>query len=373
MAISRDVIWGFEIMIMRIGFRVDAAKHIGTGHLQRCLTLANYLKAKGHQCIFYCRDYGQAFYNLVLNAGFQLEIIGQTTIGSLPKSEKDWLGVSIEKDSEDFIEKIKEKTIDICIVDHYALNVNWERIIRKHVSKLIVIDDLAREHECEILLDQNFFPYYKQRYDLTTPLTTIKLLGPEYCLLKKEFSLFRSLRNQEQINSNKILINFGGVGNFTLLEKVISVINRVDKYDYILITGMLEKEQFQYLESLVTDKSNIKIMQSSSNMAELMNSSSFAIGACGSTVWERFCLGLNAALVQVADNQRILLGYLAEEDLIDNLGDCNDLTEDRLFEFLSKLDFTSVSYRQRRIKIMELVDGLGVVRTCEKILELSNV
>ena len=74
-------------MIMRIGFRVDAAKHIGTGHLQRCLTLANYLKAKGHQCIFYCRDYGQAFYNLVLNAGFQLEIIGQTTIGSLPKSD----------------------------------------------------------------------------------------------------------------------------------------------------------------------------------------------------------------------------------------------------------------------------------------------
>lgn len=358
---------------MRIGFRVDAAKHIGTGHLHRCLTLAYYLKAKGHECIFYCRDYGQVFYNLVLDAGFQLEILGQTKISSLPKSEKDWLGVTTEQDSQEFIEKLNEKTIHICLVDHYALDVYWERIIRKHVSKLVIIDDLAREHECEILLDQNFFPHYKQRYDLTTLSTTIKLLGPEYCLLKKEFSYFRSLKNQEQINSNRILINFGGVGNFTLLQKVISVINHVDKYDYILITGILEKEQFQYLESLIANKLNIKIMQSSSNMAELMSSSSFAIGACGSTVWERFCLGLNAALVQVADNQRVLLGYLAEEDLIDNLGDCNDLSEDQLFKFLSELDLTSISYRQRRIKIMELVDGLGVVRTCEKILELSNV
>lgn len=358
---------------MRIGFRVDAAKHIGTGHLHRCLTLAYYLKAKGHECIFYCRDYGQGFYYLVLDAGFQLEILGQTKIGSLPKSEKDWLGVTIEQDSQEFIEKLNEKTINICIVDHYALDIYWERIIRKHVSKLVVIDDLAREHECDILLDQNFFPNYKQRYDFITPSTTIKLLGPEYCLLKKEFSYFRSSKNKEEINSNRILINFGGVGNFVLLQKVITVITHVDKYDYILITGMLEKDRFQYLESLVANKANIRIMQSSSKMAELMNSASFAIGACGSTVWERFCLGLNAALVQVADNQRVLLGYLAEEDLIDNLGDWNDLSEDQLFNFLNKLDITSTYYHQRRIKIMEHVDGLGAVRTCEKILELSNV
>lgn len=360
-------------MVMRIGFRVDAAKHIGIGHLQRCLTLAMYFKAKGHQCIFYCRDYGQGFDNLVSNADFQLEIIGQTTFESLPKSEKDWLGVSIEQDCQEFIEKLKEQTIDICIVDHYALDIHWERMMRNYVSSLVVIDDLARQHECDILFDQNFFPYYKQRYDLITPLTTIKLLGPQYCLLKKEFNLFRSLRAQEQINSNKILINFGGVGNFVLLEKVINVITHVDKYDYILITGMLEKDQFQYFESLVANNANIRIMQSSSKMAELMNSASFAIGACGSTVWERFCLGLNAALVQVADNQRVLLRYLAEEGLIDNLGDWNDLSEDRLFNFLNKLDVTSGFYHQRRIKIMELVDGLGVVRTCEKILELTNV
>jgi UDP-2,4-diacetamido-2,4,6-trideoxy-beta-L-altropyranose hydrolase len=288
-------------------------------------------------------------------------------------SEQNWLGVGVEQDSQEFIEKLKDKPIDICIVDHYALDIHWERIIRKYVSKLVVIDDLARTHECEILLDQNLFPSYKQRYDLTIPLTTVKLLGPQYCLLKKEFSLFRSMRGQEQVNTNKILINFGGVGNFELLQKVINVINSVDKYDYILITGVLEKEQFQYLENQVANKSNIKIMQTSSNMAELMSNASFAIGACGSTVWERFCLGLNAALVQVADNQRILLGYLAEEDLIDNLGDCNDLSEDQLFKFLSELDFTSIVYHQRRIKIMELVDGLGVVRTCDKILELSNV
>lgn len=103
------------------------------------------------------------------------------------------------------------------------------------------------------------------------------------------------MRAQEQINSNKILINFGGVGNFVLLERL-SMSLHVDKYDYILITGMLEKDQFQYFESLVANNANIRIMQSSSKMAELMNSASFAIGACGSTVWERFCLGLNAAL-----------------------------------------------------------------------------
>lgn len=357
---------------MRIGFRLDAGKHIGTGHLQRCLTLAKYLAFKGHECLFFCRNFDSIYYKDIAKFNFQLILIGDSQY-DLSVLEKNWLGVSIEDDLRDFLFALKKYPVDICIIDHYFLGKDWESKVRAYVKKIVVIDDLAdREHDCDILIDQNYLPLYEQRYDNLVSTTTKKLLGPSFVLLRAEFSKLREEKLQQKSNITElILINFGGVGNHILLSKVIDAINIFQKKSFYIITGKLEKEKFLQLKESVS-YSHVEIVETSSNMANLMSKSSYAIGACGSTVWERFCLGLNSALVEMAENQAPLLSYLTEMDLIDNLGYFKKFTTNNFLIFLQSLDLTDLKYLSRQSEIMSLIDGKGTQRVGNIILEVLN-
>lgn len=358
---------------MLIGFRVDAAKHIGTGHLQRCLTLAQCLIKHGHECFFFCRNFDPKYYADIERSDSSLVLIGS---GQADSSilDKNWLRVSVENDLSDFLCALKKSPIDICIVDHYFLDKEWESKVSKYIKKIVVIDDLAnREHDCDILIDQNYLPLYEQRYDDLVPKQTKKLLGPSFVLLREEFLKLRKEKQKPIFDAEEqILINFGGVGNYLLLSKVIEAINIFQKQSFYIVTGRLEPHQFLELERSVSYP-KVKIVETVSNMASLMSQSQYAIGACGSTVWERFCLGLNSGLVEMAENQAPLLNYLTKMNLIDNLGNVNFLTTDDILKLLQNLDLTDAKYSHRKTAIMSLIDGKGTQRVVEMILEVANV
>ncbi|MDO5679072.1 MAG: UDP-2,4-diacetamido-2,4,6-trideoxy-beta-L-altropyranose hydrolase [Pelistega sp.] len=358
---------------MRIGFRVDAAIHIGMGHLQRCLTLANYLTSVGHSCIFFCRNYGDDFYSDVVRCGHQLIIIGNSNyVKNIYKN--NWLSVSLRTDLNDFIAQIKNTPIDACVIDHYGIDEQWEKEVQKHFKKIIVIDDLAdRKHSCDILIDQNFLPNYAERYNKLVPRYTKKLLGPQFVLLRPEFKMLRLDKATKNDSSDlpKILINFGGAGRFELLSKVVKAVNLNHKFTFTIITGKLHKHEFQQLLHLANGR-NVEIHEFTQNMARLMHESDFAVGACGSTVWERFCLGLNSALVILADNQTAVLNFLHSKNLIDSLGWYHNLTLDALSDFFNNLITDDDKYISRKLSIMKLIDGEGTRRVGEFILGELN-
>ena len=59
-----------------------------------------------------------------------------------------------------------------------------------------------------------------------------------------------------------------------------------------------------------------KVIVGAKNMAQLMTEADLAIGAAGSTSWERCCLGLPTILMVLADNQRPIASALNEQGAV---------------------------------------------------------
>ena len=179
---------------MNIAFRVDASGQIGTGHFMRCLTLAENLHFKGVVIRFVSRHLPEYLREMLFEKGYELILLN----GAFSDSIKDdlphshWLECSQQRDAQDSAQALSDRTWDWLIVDHYALDTRWESVMRQGVKKILVIDDIAdRQHDCELLLDQNFYTDMHARYTGKVPAQCKLLIGPRYALLREEFRLLR--------------------------------------------------------------------------------------------------------------------------------------------------------------------------------------
>lgn len=350
-----------------IGFRVDVAEHIGTGHLQRCLTLATRLNELGWHCMFFGRSHSDNVLKTI-KMGFEYHIIGKSAVNLNQSDHFEWLGVSQEQDAIETLNATNCHQLEVMIVDHYSLDCHWEKYIEEKGNVMVmVIDDLAnRIHCCKLLIDQNFWPNSYSRYDELVPSYCKKLLGPEFTMLRKDFISLRVLP-QKKSQVETILVNFGGIGNMKIWEVFLPVLMDCHQYNFHVITGKLSSEDLNYCENIVKHSKHIFLEEQTDQMSYLMKNSDFALGACGSTVWERFCLGLNAALIDVANNQKDLVSYLHEQNLIDYLGSLRDITVESIANYLTDLSINSSKYQERRKEIMQLVDGMGADRVANAI------
>lgn len=359
---------------MKAVFRCDASIQIGTGHVMRCLTLADALRSEGVESHFICHEHAGHLLELIAQRGYQSYRLPYTD--QAQESDEDvlehasWLGVTQKEDAKSCGEILQLLQPDWLIVDHYALDIFWESAMRSYCQKIMVIDDLAdRSHDCDILLDQNYLPSYQTRYEKLISETTIKLLGPSYALLRDEFKELRRLKHNINDRARpQILINFGGIGNFKLLSNVIEAINNIDSFNYYIVTGKIKPAEICELRKSISNP-NITMIDYTSEMPKLMTESKYALGASGSTVWERFCLGLNSALVKMASNQSPLLNYLKTNDLVDDLGDYKNLSMASLSLFFANLDLDNEKYLKRKKEIMKLIDGNGTNRVAKVIIE----
>ena len=175
---------------MKIVFRVDASLQIGTGHVIRCLVLAHALQEKGAEIDFICRRHEGNLINKIRAEGFNVfELASQFESKVDDKlSHSQWLGVTQQQDAKDCINAFQSKKIDWLIVDHYSIDKDWQQVLKPFYEKLMVIDDLAdREHECDLLLDQNLFDDMPARYHNKKPGQCQSFFGPQYALLQKEY------------------------------------------------------------------------------------------------------------------------------------------------------------------------------------------
>ncbi|WP_352309721.1 UDP-2,4-diacetamido-2,4,6-trideoxy-beta-L-altropyranose hydrolase [Psychrobacter sp. W2-37-MNA-CIBAN-0211] len=358
-----------------IGFRVDVAEHIGTGHLQRCLTLAREFRKISISSIFFVREYDKELLSLITISDFIYHVIGYSSLENISEDHSYWLGVSQEQDAQEFIYAVSEQPIDMIIIDHYSLDSVWEDMVKDTVSlPVAVIDDLEnRKHTCDLLIDQNYWPNPNSRYDGLVSSHCLRLLGPKYALLRDEFISLREPKMQKSSNKlETVLVNFGGVGNLRVWKSFLPALVKCHKFNFHVITGKLSSEDFHYCENIVKQSKHIFLEEKTDQMSYLMKSSDFALGACGSTVWERFCLGLNSALIDVADNQKDLVSYLHERNLIDYLGSLDNITVNSISKYLTDLSMNSLKYQKRRKEIMQLVDGMGADRVAKNIMLIHS-
>lgn len=347
--------------IMNVVFRADASSQIGLGHVMRSLTLAEELRMKGADVYFICRELpGHACQyleskNIPL---FSLSFPGdgenlsgnynEKSVGSafLKKFERNcytgWLGVIWEQDaqevrqilSQEFAEK--NKKIDWLVVDHYALDRRWEEQMRPFVKKIMVIDDLAdRPHDCDLLLDQNLYENMKSRYDGLVPEHCIKLLGPNYALLRREFREARANLRERDGTVKRILVFFGGSDSYNETAKALEAIQMLGRPDIAIdvVVGLSNphKDQIKEMCSILP---NTKYYCQVDNMAELMAQADLAIGAGGSATWERCFLGLPSITIITAKNQRESALAVSSRKATYNLGVHDQVSSKDIFEIL---------------------------------------
>ncbi len=349
-----------------IVFRVDASDQIGTGHLMRCLALANALKKSGLEVMFVCRHIQSYLQQIIINQGHELVLLDNAVNGETDDLvHSSWLGTSQTNDAGDTLSALGDREIDWLIVDHYGIDHRWESALRYKVKKIMVIDDIAdRRHDCDALLDQNFYVGMDARYIGKVPVHCQLLLGPSYALLRDEF---RQLREQVKPRSGLVrsmLVFFGGVDAENYTARAIDALVNIgdNKLDVDVVIGA----QHPHREDILTtcaDHGFICHVQTN-RMAELMAAADLAVGAGGATTWERCCLGLPAIVVSLADNQIDIAKELDMYGACTYLGKAKDISVREIHNKIMEM----LSFPDRLIALSEkaysLVDGLGVDRVC---------
>lgn len=348
---------------MNIFIRADASINIGTGHIMRCLSLADYLTDSNlsrnfkinsichneHEQIgkvhFVCRDEPGNLINLIKQRGYD--------VFSLPA------GIDLEVDRKLTEEILQKQTSDLLIIDHYEITYSWESSLRKFVNKIMVIDDLAdRKHNCDILLNQNFTPH---SYKNMVPEHCILLLGPSYTLLRPEFSELRKKVHPHTGEVKRILVFMGGSDPSNETSKAIHAIQMLNNSDIItdVVIGKSNPNRNE-IETLASKTPNTICHFNVNNMAEMMLRSDLCIGAGGTTTWERCCLGLPTVVIAIAENQKIMES--ADFNFIIYLGWYEELYDRNIYENLQFLLKHKAIIRKLSSNGLELVDGCGVAR-----------
>lgn len=354
---------------MKIFIRTDSSIDIGSGHLMRCLTLADKLTEKGAEVSFICRTLPGNLCEHVEKKGYKVhrlpQIDPQNDLSGQTTAHADWLGVDWETDALQTIEILTEKQADWLIVDHYAIDYRWEGELRPYSKRIMVIDDLAdRKHDCDLLLDQNLYEDIEIRYNGLVPEDSVKLLGPKYALLRREFVEARKSLKMRDGTVKRILIFFGGSdpsNETTKALEAVDMLNRPDiAVDVIVGSSNPHKEK---IKKRCSDLSNAYYHCQVDNMAELMARADLAIGAGGSTTWERCFLSVPSITVVIAENQSETTTSVARRGAILNLGWREDVTSERLAKIIEETLASPHSLKKMSERAIKLV-GVEGVRPC---------
>lgn len=362
---------------MDIVFRVDSSSLIGSGHVVRCLTLAKVLRGHGAHCVFICRDHVGKVSDKIIASGFPVHLLPNNKcepdlLEAISKCES-WLGCSWQMDANQTNEILKAIHPDWLIVDHYSLDQEWEISLIDSYDRLMVIDDLAdRKHTCDILLDQNLYSNLNIRYEDKINHDSRQLLGPKYALLQPEYEIARKNSLPRKGPIKELVIFFGGASDNNLTElTLLALKDFATTFATVNVVLAGNSPHFSRVQSLIEPMKNTNLYSDIPSLAKLMSKADLAIGAGGSATWERFCLGLPAIVVTLAENQRVLNRELNEAGLVKLLGDATTIGVEDIRGAISEV-LLDVDYEAWSVRSMQVCSGEGAGLVANTILGVTN-
>ena len=266
-------------------FRADASPTIGGGHVMRCLSLADTLAARGWRC------------------GFAVGPSSLEVVPQLTASDHALVELPVDCKEESFLTQRWSDGCELLIFDHYGLQRDDELPYRSWAHRIAILDDLAdRPHDCDFLLDPD--PAHAGAYTPLIPSNCRVLAGPSWALLQEQYGARRrsgDIAPRQKLD--RLLISFGSVDRFGLcalaLEAVIQAGISVETD--VIISGA--SPRLDRVRAAVAACPNARLHIDSALTYELMATADLAIGAGGTTAWERCCLGLPAIVIVTARNQ----------------------------------------------------------------------
>lgn len=335
----------------------------------RCLTFADALALRGGNCTFVCAEAPDALTTRIIEQGHRLLRIDPAPEGG---EEEGWdlRPHSVEAQAADAARTLDalDSPQDWIVVDHYRLGAEYERRLRSGATRILAFDDLAnRPHDCEILLDQTYGRPTRD-YENLVPGGARLLIGPHYAPLRPEFAAARAaaLPRRDRPRVERLLVTLGSTDVAGITAKVLErVLTIAGDFGIDVVLGQ-EAPSLNFVRSAAAADCRVRLHLDSRNMAEIMVSADLAIGAAGTTSWERCCLGLPAIALVLAPNQRLIAEQLsaAGAHLLLDGGDIGRLPS-LLTDLLADRELRSAMAR----RASEITDGMGAERLCDVVLE----
>lgn len=358
-------------MSQRILIRADASRQMGSGHVMRCLSLADSLRARGATVRFICRALEGHLQGLIEQRGFGVDLLPPPGTGPAPQgrlAHSAWLEVSADQDVEQTAAILEQgDKPDWLLVDHYALDAHWQRRLKGLVKRLGVIDDLAdRAHEADLLLDPNLGADETPKYSQHVSASCLTLTGSRYALLRAEFGQHRARMRPRKGRLARGLVFLGGADAAGHTQTAIAGLARLQTPVGVDVVVGAANPNAAAIRQLC-GQHGFEFSQAVEDMGERMSRADFAIGAGGSSTWERACLGLPSLIVVVADNQRPGAQAICRRGGAE-LIEAQEFSPEQLARIIGRWQQDAAAMRRMSEHAYALVDGRGAERVARLIL-----
>lgn len=295
---------------MKLIIRADGDSKIGTGHIMRCIALAQGWQDRGGDVTFISHCESVALKERIQSEGFRFIALDHVcpdssdlkyTLSILKKGgpeQKNWL-----------------------VLDGYHFTPDYQKAVRDAGIHLLVIDDMNHlpHYHADILLNQNIHaPDLHYHCDDDTTL----LLGTRYVLLRREFLKYREFKRQIPDRAKNILVTLGGADPDNVTLKVIEALKLLDMSEISvrIIIGPANPHQEILYKAIASVHYEVELPINPPNMPEMMAWADIAISASGSTCWEFVFMGLPALILILSENQTTIGVQLDRQGSVLNLG-----------------------------------------------------
>lgn len=331
--------------------RADASPAIGTGHVMRCLALAQGWRAAGGQATFAMAETTPAIERRL--AEEQCRVV---RILAAPGCGEDRRVMCALVDTE---------TPSWIAIDGYAFDSRYRQAVQDTGARCLVADDNGGDEDFgfDLVLNQNL--HAKESMYPRRGADTRLLLGPRYALLREEFARFRDWSRRIPEKARRVLVTLGGSDPSNSTPQVLEALSKLSELEVRVAIGGSAEHLAEVEEAAVLLKGRVTLLRDVRNIAEQMAWADLAIAGAGTTCWEMCLLGLPAMLIVVAENQEPIADGLASSGAAVNLGwaakiDFRALPE-KIEELIINLGRRCAMSRTAR----ELVDGRGRERVLE--------
>ncbi|MGD1809774.1 UDP-2,4-diacetamido-2,4,6-trideoxy-beta-L-altropyranose hydrolase [Dapis sp. BLCC M126] len=335
---------------MKLLIRVDASTKIGTGHVMRCLALAQALQDEGGEAIFALATHAPNLESRLRSEGMKVVHI-DVKLGST-------------EDASETSDLANSCGCQWVVVDGYHFLGEYKRQIKDAGLSSLFIDDYGNSeyYYADFILNQNVYAhegFYQNRESYTK-----LLLGTKYALLRREFCQWQEWVREIPPVARKILVTLGGADPDNVTLKVIQALQEViiDGLEVVVVVGGSNPHYEELLAAVEKSEVSIELRKNVTNMPELMAWADIAIAAGGSTTWELAFMGLPSLLIVLADNQRAIAETLNKIGVSVNLGWHSDVSANCLSQNITQL----IKEEKKRSQItklsQQLVDGDGSSR-----------
>ena len=339
---------------MKVAMRADASAAIGLGHVKRCLSLAQALRAQGAEVALGWRRIDVNCAPMIAAAGVEPLCIGEGRVSDELMDARDFLAAMPQARR--------------VVVDHYALGERWHRAVRAQTgAKLAAIDDIAdRALDVDWLIDPNFSPDPAAKFAGLLDPEAALLAGPAHALLAPAYAQAPRCRVQDAVRSIGIFMGGTDAANCSLLA-LRALRERLGFRGEIEIATTSGNPKLAALREAASRYPATRLTLDQADLAAFFARHDLQVGAGGGATWERCCIGAPTLAVIAADNQRPVLLPLQRMGVLRVLAD-EPPTEAAIADAARELIENPALRRGLAERSRALVDGLGAQRVATALL-----